>query len=222
MKPQVYSTSFIPSMYQLQTNFTNVLPKFQPASSRSWIRSGVLLYSTRTYGLYLILFSLNLESSYDSAYSHKFSRHISVLPDLYAQLKVLSIEFQGFNFQFDERIVLALQSTWMKLQLLRLCVLNKKRESPRVNLSSIAPGFHWYRELDDGGSQPEPFSKRIKLEAGKNTFFVCRRRQTSAQGIRNVDFTTKQQKTAEETWFPFGSQRSKTALNPAEVTHGNA
>ncbi|MDI1493524.1 MAG: hypothetical protein OHK93_005314 [Ramalina farinacea] len=161
-------------------------------------------------------------SIYDSAYSRNFSRHISVLPDLYAQLKVVSIEFQGFDFQFDERIMLALQSTWIKLQLLRLCALNKKREIPRVNLSSIAPGFHWYRELEDGGTQPEPLSKRIKLEAGKNTFFVCRRRQTSDQSIRKVDFTTKQQTPEEETWFPFGSKRIKMAPNPAEVAHGNA
>ena len=155
------------------------------------------------------------KSTYDPAYSHNFSRHISVLPNLYARLKELSIEFQGLMFQSDEGIMLALQSTRMNLQLLRLCVLNDKRETLRMNLSSIAPGFHWFREPEDGQAEAESSPDRIKLGKGKSVFFVRRRGQTLDQSIRNVDLTSRQQTPVEETWLPFRSSQSTRALNLA-------
>ena len=161
------------------------------------------------------------ESTYDSAYNRNFNRHISVLPVLYAQLKVLSIDFQGFNFQFDEGIMLALQTIWTDLQLLRLCIFHKKREALRtMNLSSIAPGFHWFRELEDGSAQVESYPHRIRPGAGASVFLVNRRRQILHQGLRDFNLALGQQTPETEEWIPFRSSR-KMALNP-EIAYSNA
>ena len=163
------------------------------------------------------LVALTYEASIcNSTYGNRVSRHLAMLPKMVSQLKELSVEFQvGFRYKCDEEIMLALQSSWLKLEMLKLCMLCPKRNTPTIDISSIAPGLQWYRELKDGGTQPERFPERIKLEAGKGIFFIRRRCQTLGQSVPDVDLTSRQQTPVEETWLPFRSSQSKRALNLA-------
>ena len=112
----------------------------------------------------------------DAAYEYRVIWHIALMLRCFPQLKELSVEFQlRIRSQFGEKIRRALQSAWPRLELLRVCVLHDKWNSC-LNLSSIAPGFQWFKELEDGRIRPAPLPECFRPEPRKTTFLVDRRR----------------------------------------------